>query len=83
MDLQEDGEDLYLWQGYWLVTLFDPQQTGNLVGILGVTRREEEELDDDDEQHEGPLLQLAARCYRRVERFTGDIALGRDRYGFM
>jgi hypothetical protein len=49
-DLEEDGEDLYPWKGYWLVTLFDPQQKGQMVGILGVARRDDDELDDDRQE---------------------------------
>ena len=57
VELEEDGEDLYLWGDYWLVTLFDPRQKGKLVGILGVLRHLDDELDED--QQDG--LTLLAR----------------------
>jgi hypothetical protein len=59
IDLEEDGEYLYLWGGYWLVTLFDPRQKGQMVGILGVARRDEDELDDDQQD---ALTRLARRA---------------------
>ncbi len=49
VDLEEDGEDLDLWEGYWLVTLYNPRQKGQLVGILGVARHVDDELDDDQQ----------------------------------
>lgn len=57
VDQVEDGEDLYLWENYWLVTLFDPNQKGQLVGILGVARHLDDELDDDQQD----ALTLLAR----------------------
>jgi hypothetical protein len=58
-DLEQDGEDLYLWRDYWLVTLFDPRQKGQLVGILGVLRHLDDELDDDQQD---ALTRLARRA---------------------
>jgi hypothetical protein len=57
VDLEEDGEDLYLWGDYWLVTLFDPRQKEQLVGVLGVARHLDDELDDDQQD----ALTLLAR----------------------
>jgi len=58
-DLEEDGEDLYLWGDYWLITLFDPHQKGQLVGILGVLRHLDDELDEDQQD---ALARLARRA---------------------
>jgi hypothetical protein len=39
--------DLFTWGDYWLVSLEDPEQTGNggLLGLLGATRQPEQRLD--------------------------------------
>ncbi len=58
-DLEEDGDDLYLWENYWLVTLFDTRQKGQLVGILGVLRHLDDELDEDQQDS---LTRLARRA---------------------
>ena len=59
IDLEQDGEDLYLWGDYWLITLFDPLQKGQLIGILGVLRHLDDELDEDQQD---ALTRLARRA---------------------
>jgi hypothetical protein len=59
IDLEQDGEDLYLWGDYWLITLFDPREKDQLVGILGVQRHLDDEL---DEEQQDALTRLARRA---------------------
>jgi N-terminal 7TM region of histidine kinase len=59
-DLEHDGEDLYPWGNYWLVTLYDSRQKGQLVGILGVLRAPDDELDDDQQDALSRLARRAA-----------------------
>jgi hypothetical protein len=58
-NLEEDGEDLYLSGDYWLITLYDPRQKGQLLGILGVLRHPDDELDEDQQD---ALTRLARRA---------------------
>lgn len=58
-ELERDGDDLYLWENYWLVTLYDARQKGQLVGILGVLRHLDDELDEDQQD---ALIRLARRA---------------------